>query len=180
MNNKEFVCRAIEERQDEIVTLSDRIFDCAETGFKEFQTAKLYEEALKKEGFEVEMGISGMPTAFLARYGTGKPAVGFLAEYDALPELSQKGGCASRTPAAGENPDGHGCGHNLLGAGAFAAAVAVKAYLTEHPGKGSVVLFGCPSEEKGNGKVFMARDGVFDQVDVAFTWHPGEIGRAHV
>lgn len=174
MDKKEFVCKAIDSRQDAIVTLSDRIFDCAETGFKEVKTVKLYEEALKKEGFEVEMGISGMPTAFRASYGTGKPVIGILAEYDALPELSQVGGCTERVPAKGENPDGHGCGHNLLGAGAFAAAVAVKDYIKEHPECGTVKLFGCPSEEKGNGKVFMARDGVFDEVDAAFTWHPGD------
>src|SRR5699024_10490670 len=74
-----------------------------------------------------------------------------------------------------ENPDGHGCGHNLLGAGTLAAALAVKAYLEKNPGKGTVVLFGCPSEEKGNGKTIMARDGIFDCLDVAFTWHPGDV-----
>ena len=83
--------------------------------------------------------------------------------------LSQKGGCTTRTPADGDNPDGHGCGHNLLGAGTLAAALGVKAYLEEHPGKGTVVLVGCPSEEKGNGKTIMARDGVFDCLDVALS-----------
>lgn len=174
MDNKTFVSQIIDEKRDMIVNVSDRIFDFAEIGFHEFKTAELYEEVLKKEGFEVEMGIAGMPTAFKASYGTGKPVVGFLAEYDALPELSQVGGCTKRIPSEGENPDGHGCGHNLLGAGAFAAALAVKAYLEEHPGKGTVVLFGCPSEEKGNGKTLMARDGIFDCLDVAYTWHPGD------
>lgn len=174
MNQKEFVGQVIDGKQESIVKLSDQIFECAETGFKEHKTLKLYEAALKEEGFEVETGISGMPTAFRASFGNGKPVIGFLAEYDALPELSQKGGCVHREPAEGDNPDGHGCGHNLLGVGTFAAAVAVKEYLKENPDKGTVILFGCPSEEKGNGKVFMARDGVFDGVDAAFTWHPGD------
>ena len=146
MDYREFVNSAVEKKRDEIVNVSDQIFNFAETGFHEFKTAKLYEEILKKEGFQVEMGLAGMPTAFKAQYGEGKPVVGFLAEYDALPELSQKGGCTTRTPADGDNPDGHGCGHNLLGAGTLAAALGVKAYLEEHPGKGTVVLFGCPSE----------------------------------
>ena len=172
MDNKELVIRAVEEKQDLIVDVSDKTFDFAETGFHEFKTAKLYEEVLKEEGFSVEMGLAGMPTAFKAVYGEGKPVIGYLAEYDALPELSQKGGLTKRVPTDDENPDGHGCGHNLLGAGTFAAALAMKAYLEKNPGKGTVVLFGCPSEEKGNGKTLMARDGIFDGVDVAFTWHP--------
>ena len=86
------------------------------------------------------MGVGGMPTAFKAVYGSGKPVIGFLAEYDALPELSQEGGCTMRKKAAGDNPDGHGCGHNLLGAGAMAAALAVKAYIEEHLEAGTVIL----------------------------------------
>lgn len=148
MDNKELVIRAVEEKQDLIVDVSDKTFDFAETGFHEFKTAKLYEEVLKEEGFQVEMGLAGMPTAFKAVYGEGKPVIGYLAEYDALPELSQKGGLTKRVPTDDENPDGHGCGHNLLGAGTFAAALAMKAYLEKNPGKGTVVLFGCPSEEK--------------------------------
>ena len=85
------------------------------------------------------------------------------------------GGCTVRKPAEGENPDGHGCGHNLLGAGAFGAALAVKEWLKDHPEAGRVVLFGCPSEEKGNGKTIMAREGVFDGLDAAFTWHPDTV-----
>ena len=174
MDKKEFVLKAVADKKALIVDVSDKIFDYAEVGFHEFKTAKLYEEVLKKEGFQVEMGVGGMPTAFKAVYGSGKPVIGFLAEYDALPELSQEGGCTMRKKAAGDNPDGHGCGHNLLGAGAMAAALAVKAYIEEHPEAGTVILFGCPSEEKGDGKAIMAREGVFDGVDAAFTWHPGD------
>lgn len=96
-----------------------------------------------------------------------------LAEYDALPGLGQEGGCTYRKETP-ENPDGHGCGHNLLGAGVFAAEPAVKAYLLEAPGKGTVILFGCPSEEKGNAKTLMARDGLFKETDAALTWHPAD------
>lgn len=177
MDNRKFVSEVIDNKRDLIVRVSDEVFDFAEIGFHEFRTAKLYEEVLRQEGFAVEMGIAGMPTAFKASYGNGKPVVGFLAEYDALPELSQRGGCTRRIPADGENPDGHGCGHNLLGAGTFAAALGMKAYLEKNPGKGTVVLFGCPSEEKGNGKTLMARDGIFDCLDVAYTWHPGDENR---
>lgn len=167
MTNKEWIDKVIEEKRGRIIDVSDQIFAFAETGFHEFRTARLYEQVLKQEGFHVETGIAQMPTAFLASYGTGKPVIGFLAEYDALPELSQAGGCTTRTPAAGGGPDGHGCGHNLLGAGAMAATLAVKAYLEEHPGKGTVILYGCPSEEKGNGKVFLARSHAFDCLDAA-------------
>ncbi|MCI8512633.1 MAG: amidohydrolase [Lachnospiraceae bacterium] len=172
MDGKALVVRTVEEKREQIVSLSDRVFEFAEIGFREFKTAALYKEVLEQEGFSVTMGIAGMPTAFTASYGEGKPVIGLLAEYDALPELSQEGGYTVRKPAAGDNPDGHGCGHNLLGAGTFAAALAMKAYLMENPGKGTVILFGCPSEEKGNGKTIMAREGIFADVDAALTWHP--------
>ena len=174
MNRKEFVLNAVSRKQDLVVEVSDRIFDFAETGFHEFETAKLYQQVLEKEGFAVEMGIAGMPTAFKATYGNGKPVVGFLAEYDALPELSQVGGCTERKPVCGENPDGHGCGHNMLGAASLSAALGLKRYLEETKKSGTVVYFGCPGEEGGSGKGFMARDGVFDELDFAISWHPGD------
>ncbi|MCI8453274.1 MAG: amidohydrolase [Lachnospiraceae bacterium] len=172
MDQKALVVQTVEEKKEQIVKLSDQVFAFAEIGFCEFKTAALYKEVLEQEGFSVTMGIAGMPTAFTASFGEGKPVIGLLAEYDALPELSQEGGCTVRKPAAGDNPDGHGCGHNLLGAGTFAAALALKEYLAKNPGKGSVILFGCPSEEKGNGKTIMAREGIFADVDAALTWHP--------
>lgn len=178
MDRKLFVTQAVKEKENLILNVSDQIFNFAEIGFHEFKTAELYEKVLKEEGFQVEMGLAGMPTAFKAVYGEGKPVIGLLAEYDALPELSQVGGSTERRPRPDENPDGHGCGHNLLGAGTFAAALAMKKYLEENPGKGTVILFGCPSEEKGNGKTIMARDGVFDGVDAALTWHPMDVNEA--
>ena len=167
MDKKEFVLKAVADKKALIVDVSDKIFDYAEVGFHEFKTAKLYEEVLKKEGFQVEMGVGGMPTAFKAVYGSGKPVIGFLAEYDALPELSQEGGCTMRKKAAGDNPDGHGCGHNLLGAGAFAAALGIKAYLEQNDVSGTVILYGCPGEEGGAAKAFMARDGLWKKLDAA-------------
>ena len=178
MNRKEFVLNAVSRKQDLVVEVSDRIFDFAETGFHEFETAKLYQQVLEKEGFAVEMGIAGMPTAFKATYGNGKPVVGFLAEYDALPELSQVGGCTERKPVCGENPDGHGCGHNMLGAASLSAALGLKRYLEETKKSGTVVYFGCPGEEGGSGKAFMAKGGAFSGLDAAITWHPGDLTRA--
>ena len=178
MNNKEFVSKVVAEKSEMLINFSDQIFDFAEVGFHEFKTVQLYEEVLRKEGFQVEMGLAGMPTAFKASYGDGKPVIGLLAEYDALPALSQVGGCTARMETEDENPDGHGCGHNLLGTGTLAAAIAMKQYLEQNPGKGTVVLFGCPSEEKGNGKTIMARDGIFEGVDAAFTWHPMDTNAA--
>lgn len=174
MDYKQLIEEAVQEKSAAVLDLSDRIFDLAETGFQEFQTARLYVEALEKEGFQVDSGLDGMPTAFKAVYGSGKPVIGYLAEYDALPDLSQEAGSTQRRPACGGNPNGHGCGHNLLGAGCFAAALGLKKYLEQNPGKGTVVLFGCPSEEKGNSKVYLARDGFFDCLDIAFSWHPGD------
>ncbi len=178
MDKKVFVTKAIDEKQDVIINLSDQIFDFAEIGFREFKTVELYKKVLTEEGFHVETDLAGMPTAFKAVFGHGKPVIGLLAEYDALPELSQIGGSTVREPRPDSNPDGHGCGHNLLGAGAFAAALAMKQYLEENPDKGTVILFGCPSEEKGNGKAIMARDGIFDGVDAALTWHPMAVNEA--
>lgn len=172
MDNKTFVTHAVEEKRELLLSLSDQIFDFAEIDFHEFKSAALYEKILKEEGFRVEMGIDSMPTAFKASYGEGNPVIGFLAEYDALPDLSQKGGCTVRKPAEGDNPNGHGCGHNLLGTATLAAALVLKKYLEERPGQGTVVLFGCPSEEKGNAKTLMARDGIFRCLDAALTWHP--------
>ena len=177
MDLRRFVNDVIREKHEIITDSSDKIFDYAELGFHEFKTVELYEKILCNEGFQVEMGIAGMPTAFKASYGCGKPVIGFLAEYDALPELAQKGGCIVKKAVEGSSTSGHGCGHNLLGAGAMAAAIVVKEYLSKTNGTGTVILFGCPSEEKGNGKTIMARDGVFTGVDAAFTWHPGDHNR---
>ncbi len=161
----------IDEKRSEFIDMSNKIWDYAEMRFIEHQSAELLAAYLEAEGFAVERGIAGMPTAFVASYGNGHPVVALLGEFDALAGLSQASGIAEQQPlAAGES--GHGCGHNLLGVGALAAAIAAKRLLVEHGLTGTVRYYGCPGEEGGSGKAFMAREGAFDDVDAALTWHP--------
>src|SRR5690625_3574493 len=161
----------IDNKMDQISQINEQIWDYAEIGLEEMKSVALYEKLLKEEGFNVTTDIAGMPTAFVAEYGSGKPVIGITAEYDALPQLSQEAGKAEYSPIE-EGGHGHGCGHNSLGAAAFGGALAVKEYLKEQNFEGTIKLFGCPSEEKDNGKTFMAREGYFDDLDAAFTWHP--------
>ena len=162
---------AIEARKELICNVADHIWEYAELSLQEFKSAALYCEVLEKEGFCVEKGISGIETAFSASYGSGRPVIGLLAEYDALSGLSQIAGCTEEKPLK-EGGSGHGCGHNILGAGAMAAALGVKAYLEQNHTAGTVILYGCPGEEGGAAKAFMARDGVWKNLDAALTWHP--------
>lgn len=169
--NKQPALDAIEKEQNTILHVADEIWDYAELSLQEFRSAKLYCEVLKQEGFRVEEGVCGIATAFAASFGSGRPHIGILAEYDALSGLSQQGRQlvhAERTPGG----TGHGCGHNLLGAGALAAAIGVKAWLEQTGCPGTVTLYGCPGEEGGAAKAFMARDGLWKQLDAALTWHP--------
>ena len=162
---------AVDQVSDEVCALSDAIWDVPETAFLETTSTKLQCETLKKLGFAVEENLAGIPTAFSGRWGSGKPVIGILGEFDALAGLSQKANTAVREPiVAGGN--GHGCGHNLIGGGSVAAAYGIKKYLEETGKSGTVIYFGCPGEEGGSGKAFMARDGVFDELDLALTWHP--------
>lgn len=171
MNSKDLISQLVEAKKDLFIGVSDSLWENPEVGFKEFQSAATLIQALKQEGFEVEEGLAGIPTAFKAVYGSGKPVIGFLGEYDALASMSQKAYVCNKEPVK-EGAPGHGCGHCNLGAGALAAAVATKDFLKERSMEGTVVYFGCPAEEAGCGKTFMARDGVFDCMDVALTWHP--------
>ena len=152
---------------------SDAIWDCPETAYQEETAARILCDRLEAEGFSVTRGLAGIATAFLGRWGEGRPVIGFLGEYDALSGLSQEAGSCEKRPLP-DIPAGHGCGHNLLGAGALAAASAYKAYLEENRLPGTVLYFGCPAEEGGSGKAFLARDHVFDELDAAITWHPGD------
>lgn len=161
----------IDSKQDLFTKVSDLIWEYAETRFEELKSAQLLASVLDDEGFSVNRGIANIATAFMASFGQGKPVVAILGEYDALSRLSQKAGIAHKEPLQG-NQSGHGCGHNLLGAGALAAAVAVKNYMEENKIQGTIRYYGCPGEEGGSGKTFMAREGVFDDVDIAITWHP--------
>ncbi|MBR0481261.1 MAG: amidohydrolase [Firmicutes bacterium] len=158
---------------DKIIEISHKIWEYAELSLKEFKSADLYVKECEAMGFEVKKGISGIETAFSASYGSGRPVIGILAEYDALSGLSQKAFCPEKAPLV-PGASGHGCGHNMLGAGSFGAACAVKDYLEKSGHEGTVILFGCPGEEGGAAKAFMARDGIWKGLDCALTWHPGD------
>ena len=161
----------IQSKKEQFWEMSDQIWGFAEMRFKEDQSSRLQMEFLRNEGFTVEEGIGDIPTAFSARAGSGRPVIGLLGEYDALPKLSQEADVTVKKPLA-EGAPGHGCGHHLLGTGCLEAAVAVKDYLLEHPGQGTIVYFGCPAEEGGAGKAFMVREGCFKDCDICLAWHP--------
>lgn len=171
---KQAALAAIEEKRDTILHVADSIWEYAELSLQEYKSCALYCEVLEREGFQVERGICGIETAFSASFGSGMPVIGILAEYDALSGLSQKAGALERKEAV-SGGNGHGCGHNLLGAGALAAAVGIRAYLKKTGREGKVVLYGCPGEEGGAAKAFMARDGEWKKLDAALTWHPEDV-----
>ena len=170
---KESIYSYIQSRSDEFIAVSDRIWEFAELSLNEYKSVECYLEFLRREGFEVREQAANVPTAFVASYGSSAPRIGILAEYDALSSLSQKPGIAEKDPLV-PGGHGHGCGHNLLGAGSLAAAVAVKKLIEEGKLQGTVVFYGCPGEEGCAGKTFMARDGEFRDLDAAITWHPGD------
>lgn len=174
MSNSElqaFIDDYIDQRQSRFSALSDAIWDHPETRFNETYSATLLADALEQEGFSVERGVGDIETAFIASYGSGHPIIALLGEYDALAGLSQQAGCATPQPLV-ENGNGHGCGHNLLGTAALAGAFAAKAWMQQNRLSGTLRFYGCPGEEGGSGKTFMVREGLFDNVDAALTWHP--------
>lgn len=162
--------KVIDEAAREICNISDTLWDNPETSFEEYCAADTICAFLEKCGFEITRGIAGIPTAFTASFGSGKPSLGILAEYDGLSGESQKADLAEKSQI--ENKDkNHSCGHNLFAGGSVAAALAVKSFIEER-GEGKITLFGCPGEESGAGKVYMARDGVFSGIDAIVSWHP--------
>ncbi|OYU56858.1 MAG: amidohydrolase [Chitinophagaceae bacterium BSSC1] len=149
-----------------------QIWKYAEVGYKEVKSSALHQQHLKEAGFSVETGVAGIPTAFVATYGSGKPVIAILAEYDALPGLAQQAN-PEKTPIAGQDA-GHGCGHHLFGTASVAAGIEIKKLIEAKKLTGTVKVFGCPAEEGGSGKVYMVRAGLFNDVDVAVHWHPGD------
>jgi aminobenzoyl-glutamate utilization protein B len=147
-----------------------QLWDYAEVGFKEVKSSQLLQKTLSDNGFHVQNGLADMPTAFVASYGSGGPVIAILAEYDALPGLAQEA-LPEKKAIAGQEA-GHACGHHLLGTGAVGAGIALKKLIAEKKLKGTIKVFGCPAEESGNGKVFMARAGLFKEVDAVIHWHP--------
>lgn len=152
-----------------------RIWDYAELGYKEVKSSSLLQETLKQAGFQVESGVAGIPTAFVASFGSGSPVIGILAEFDALPGLSQQA-LPEKIPAP-TRTSGHGCGHHLFGTASVAAGIELKRQLEKQGWKGTIRVYGCPAEEGGSGKVYMVREGLFRDVDVALHWHPGSENR---
>ena len=171
---KQAAIAAVEAKAALIADVADSVWSYAELSLQEEKSAAKYCEVLAREGFTVEAGICGIPTAFSASFGSGRPVIGILAEYDALSGLSQKAGSLTREELI-PGGCGHGCGHNLLGAGALAAALGVKAYLERTACPGTVVLYGCPGEEGGAAKAFMAREKLWYGLDAALTWHPKDV-----
>lgn len=156
-----------------LTALSDRIWSLAELRYAERESARLHTEGLAEAGFRVQQDLAGIPTAFCAEYGEGGPVIALLGEYDALSGLNQESGALQCRPSA-DSPglNGHGCGHHLLGAAAHLAALAVQQHLRAQGLPGRIRFYGCPAEEGGSGKTFMARAGAFDDLDAALTWHP--------
>ena len=158
--------------QADLVDLSDRIWAYAETALRETRSAAALADYAEQQGFKVERGVAGMPTAFVATYGSGRPVIGIMGEYDALPGISQKASPVQEPLQAGAA--GHGCGHNLFGAASLGAAIAIKEQIAAGKLKGTVRFYGTPAEEAVGGKVYMAREGLFDGVDAVLAWHPSD------
>ena len=173
---KQTIIADLNKRFPEYAAISKQIWDFAESGFQEKKSSALLEEELKKAGFDVKTDVAGMPTAFVATYGSGKPIIGIMAEYDALPGLATEAK-PEFTPIQGQKC-GHGCGHNLFGAASLAAAVEMKDWLQKSGHSGTIRLYGCPAEEGGSGKVYMVREGLFNDVDVVLHWHPADLNTA--
>ena len=171
--DKQKLYTIIEEKAPLLTDLSDKIWEYAELSMLEYKSTAAYVQILTEEGFEVTEKLCNMPTAFSGAFGSGKPVIGILGEYDALSGLSQAAGVAEKMPLE-ENGCGQGCGHNLLGAGALGAAIAIKEAIKAGELTGTVIFYGCPGEEGCAGKTFMARDGIFAALDAAITWHPGD------
>ena len=171
MRNAEPIWERVEARRAPFVALADRVFDAPELLYRERRAVAEHEAMLRAEGFRVEAGVAGIPTAVVGEAGEGGPVVAILGEYDALPGLSQEAGVAEPRPVE-LGGAGHGCGHNLLGAAALLAASAVKDWLAEAGIEARVRYYGCPAEEGGAAKAFMVREGLFADVDAAITWHP--------
>jgi aminobenzoyl-glutamate utilization protein B len=163
----------LDDNQSDFTTMAEQIWDAAEIAWKEFKSSRLQADYLENQGFSIQWDVGGSNTAFMAEWGQGKPILGFIGEYDALPGLSQKRQ-PTKEPIEKGAP-GHGCGHNLLGTGAVASAVAVQKWLQSSGKPGTVRYYGCPAEENGSGKVFMARAGAFDDLDAALNYHPASI-----
>ncbi len=176
IKEKQQVIQYLDQNTAHFIEMSDFIWENPELGWKEFKASSCQADFLEKNGFTITWDIADIPTAFVAEWGEGKPVIGFIGEFDALPGLSQKN--QAQQEAVVKGGPGHGCGHNLLGTGAVASTIAIKKWLESSNTPGIVRYYGCPAEETGGGKVFMARAGVFNDLDAAFNFHPGNFNTA--
>lgn len=167
----------LEQKSGMYSEIAMEIWELAEMGFLEEKSSLLLQKTLNDEGFTIQSGVAGIPTAFIAEYGSGSPVIAVLGEYDALPGLSQKA-VPEQVSAGGQA--GHACGHHLFGTASVAAAIATKDYMEAHKIEGTIRFYGCPAEEGGSGKVYMVREGLFNDVDVALHWHPGASNAANI
>src|SRR5688572_2380583 len=170
--NKNVIISSVEKHQDELINISRQIWAFAEIAMQEKQSSKVLADYAEAKGFKVTRTAANIPTAFIAEFGTGKPIIGILGEFDALPGLSQKAQ-ATKEPL-NEGAAGHACGHNLFGAGSLGAAIAIKELIAAERLKGTIRFYGTPAEEDVGGKVYMARAGLFDDLDVCLDWHPAD------
>jgi aminobenzoyl-glutamate utilization protein B len=169
---KKAAVAAVDQHAAELTNLSDQIWGFAETALREHRSSQALADYAQRQGFTVTRNVSGMPTAFIATFGSGRPVIGIMGEYDALPGVSQKAE-PEKSPLV-EGGAGHACGHNLFGAASLGAALAIKEQIASGRLQGTIKFFGTPAEEAVGGKTYMARDGVFNDVDAMFAWHPGD------
>lgn len=176
--NKAAVIASVNAHEQALIKLSDEIWAYAEIAFKETQSSKVLADYAEAQGFRVERGVAGIPTAFTATFGSGAPIIGIMGEFDALPGLSQKAQPTKEALVAGAA--GHGCGHNMFGPGSLGAAIAIKELMAAGKLKGTIRFYGTPAEEDGSGKVYMARAGLFNDLDVCLDWHPDYENKANM
>lgn len=175
---KEKAWKWIEENNEQFIKVSNQVWGYAELGLMETKSSKTIAERLRIHGFKIDMGVAGMPTALVATFGQNKPTIGIMGEYDALPGVSQKA-TPVKDPLV-EGGSGHGCGHNIHGVSGLTAAIALRYILENEKLNGTVKFFGTPAEENYSGKVFMVREGLFDDVDACLSHHPGAINTARL
>jgi aminobenzoyl-glutamate utilization protein B len=175
---KQAIIASVEKHEANLIKISDEIWALAETAFEEHTSSKLLSDYAEQQGFTIERGVAGMPTAFVAIFGSGKPVISVLGEFDALPGISQKAQ-PTKSPL-NKGAAGHGCGHNIFGAGSLGAAIAIKELIENGTIKGTVKFMGTPSEEKYFGKIWMVNAGLWDDVDVNISWHPSSAIEADV
>ncbi len=176
-SEKNKLIASINENKNQYEESALKIWDWAEVGYQEYKSAEELQRLLKNEGFSLEVGVANIPTAFVATYKNGEgPVIGILGEYDALPGLSQTN--EPKKNLRDGVSSGHACGHNLFGVASAASSIAIKKWMENTNTKGTIKFFGCPAEEGGSGKVYMVREGYFENVDIVLNWHPSNSNRA--